>query len=152
MNMIKFCSRKSLLVKNNSENAKVVINHNHEDDESVDVVLLIWNILMSWLFGDNDEAASEEIETVEETVTIANPEELINIEDEDFNILNLFQEEQHLELFYIVSFLFLTFLIINITKKNVELSRRRASIIESLKKMKVDKNGETGVMRQISFH
>ena len=152
MNMIKFCSRKSLLVKNNSENAKVVINHNHEDDESVDVVLLIWNILMSWLFGDNDEAASEEIETVEETVTIANAAELINIEDEDFNILNLFQEEQHLELFYIVSFLFLTFLIINITKKNVELSRRRASIIESLKKMKVDKNGETGVMRQISFH
>ena len=140
------------MVKNNSENAKVVINHNHEDDESVDVVLLIWNILMSWLFGDNDEAASEEIETVEETVTIANAAELINIEDEDFNILNLFQEEQHLELFYIVSFLFLTFLIINITKKNVELSRRRASIIESLKKMKVDKNGETGVMRQISFH
>ena len=140
------------MVKNNSENAKVVINHNHEDDESVDVVLLIWNILMSWVFGDNDEAASEEIETVEETVTIANAEELINIEDEDFNILNLFQEEQHLELFYIVSFLFLTFLIINITKKNVELSRRRASIIESLKKMKVDKNEETGVMRQISFH
>ena len=141
------------MVKNNSENAKVVINHNHEDDESVDVVLLIWNILMSWVFGDNDEAASEEIETVEETVTIANAEELINIEDEDFNILNLFQEEQHLELFYIVSFLFLTFLIINITKKNVELSRRRASIIDSLKKMKVDKNGESsGVMRQISFH
>ena len=137
---------------NNSQNAKIVINDNHEDDESVDVVLLIWNILISWLFGDNDEAAPEEIETVEETVTIANPEELINIEDEDFNILNLFQEEQHLELFYIVSFLFLTFLIINITKKNVELSRRRANIIESLKKMKVDKNGETGVMRQISFH
>ena len=141
------------MVKNNSQNAKIVINDNHEDDESVDVVLLIWNILISWLFGDNEEAASEEIETVEETVTIANAEELINIEDEDFNILNLFQEEQHLELFYIVSFLFLTFLIINITKKNVELSRRRANIIESLKKMKVDKNGESsGVMRQISFH
>ena len=140
------------MVKNNSENAKIVNNDNHEDDESVDVVLLIWNILMSWLFGDNDEAAPEEIETVEETVTIANAEEFTNMEDEEFNILNLLQEEQHLELFYIVSFLFLTFLIINITKKNVELSRRRANIIDSLKKMKVDKNGETGVMRQISFH
>ena len=72
--------------------------------------------------------------------------------------LIFFREEEHLELFYLASFLFLSFLLYHIMKKNVENSRKRARVLQELQKMRretgeLEKSHPTlGVLRQISFH
>ena len=139
--------RKSALVKNKT--VSIVDEDNVE--ESVDVGLLIWNILMTWIFGESEENEREDIQPVE-TEHLADTEELVN-EEMDFDPWSLVHEEQHLELFYIFSTLFLCFLIFHIAKKNMALSRRKAELLVSLQKLKLDRNSENaGVMRQISFH
>ena len=122
-------------------------------EESVDVGLIIWNILMSWMFGEGEEAQTELplVETEAQIDAITQDE--VNNDETEFDLWSLVHEEQHLELFYIFSTLFIGFLIFHIFKKNMALSRRRADLLVSLQKLKLDRNSENaGVMRQISFH
>ena len=82
-----------------------------------------------------------------------------DLEGSDYqNNLLFFREEEHLELFYLASFLFLSFLLYHIMKKTVENSRKRARLLQELQKRRVE-TGEQGksqptlgVLRQISFH
>ena len=68
-----------------------------------------------------------------------------------------FHEEKHLELFYIASFLFLSFLVFHIVKKNVENGRKRSKILQDIQRMRretgeTDRSSTLGVLRQISLH
>ena len=106
---------------------------------------------MSWMFGESEETETELPPPAETPIDEVSQDDVI--EDIDFDLWSLFYEEQRLELFYIFSTLFLCFLIFHIAKKNMALSRRKAELLVSLQKLKLDRNNENaGVMRQISFH
>ena len=73
-------------------------------------------------------------------------------EDHSENNSFFFHEEKHLELFYIASFLLLSFLVFHILKRNMETSRKRSKILQELKTLRKDTGETVGVLRQISLH
>lgn len=144
-----FSQRKSALAKNKT----VTVVDDDKIEESVDVGLVIWNILISWIFGESEETETEMPPVETEPQFDGMTDDIVNDHESDFDLWGHVYEEQHLDLFYIISTLFLGFLIFHIVKKNMLLSRRRAELLVTLQKLKLDRNSEnTGVMRQISFH
>ena len=67
-------------------------------------------------------------------------------------------EEEHLELFYIVSCLFLIYMIVIIMKRSWAYSRKKATFLANVKKLKLQEElnrlstGNPGYMRLNSYH
>ena len=126
-----------------------------ETSEEIDLVLWLWNSFISWAFEVETQDAEKETETevVDDNSVTDNDS---NDEGESFNY-SFWEshEEQHLEYFYIVSFVFLVFLIVIIVKQNIESSRKKAILLQKLQKLEHNDNidlANSGIMRQISFH
>ena len=147
-------NRKSAQVIKKSEKVNVTED---ETSEEIDLVLWLWNSFISWAFTEDIEDTEKETETeVVDDKSVADND--IDNEGESLNY-SFWEshEEQHLEYFYIVSFMFLVFLIVIIIKQNIESSRRKAILLQNLRKLKLEHNdnsdlANSGIMRQISFH
>ena len=126
-----------------------------ETSEEIDLVLWLWNSFISWAFEVETQDAEKESETeVVDDKSVTDNDS--NDEEESLNY-SFWEshEEQHLEYFYIVSFVFLVFLIVIIVKQNIESSRKKAILLQKLRKLEHDDNSNlanSGIMRQISFH
>ena len=126
-----------------------------ETSEEIDLVLWLWNSFISWAFEVETQDAEKESETeVVDDKSVTDNEN--NDEGESLNY-SFWEshEEQHLEYFYIVSFVFLVFLIVIIVKQNIESSRKKAILLQKLRKLEHNDNidlANSGIMRQISFH
>jgi hypothetical protein len=111
------------------------------------------DFLLSWIIDENQ--GTEEIskeETLEDiTVETENPV----TKRTPFSEIG---EEEHLELFYIASCLFLTYMIGIILKRNWNYSRKKATFLTNIKKIKLQEELNTlstttpGFMRLNSYH
>ena len=122
--------------------------------EDVDIGLIIWNSLYGWVFGteSSEDEAIKDNEELEVNNPVGDPE-ITN--GEDIFPIGFFGEETHLEYFYIASFLFLSYLIVILVKQSIRISRKRAVLLQKLKKLQPEAgsiNSNQAVLRQISFH
>ena len=127
----------------------------NETSEENDLVLWLWNSFISWAFEIETQDAGKESET--EVVDDKSVTDNDNNDEEESLNYSFWEshEEQHLEYFYIVSFVFLVFLIVIIVKQNIESSRKKAILLQKLRKLEQNDNvdlANLGIMRQISFH
>ena len=144
--------RKSAQVTNKSDKVTVIED---ETSEEIDLVLWLWNSFISWAFEVETQDAEKESET--EVVDDKSVTDNDNNDEEESLNYSFWEshEEQHLEYFYIVSFVFLVFLIVIIVKQNIESSRKKAILLQKLQKLEHNDNidlANSGIMRQISFH
>ena len=123
--------------------------------EEVDLGLWIWNSFMSLFSPEDDTVISDDpVEDVKEAIN----EDIEESENETFDKSFSFSmggEEEHLEYFYIASFMFLAFLCIILIKQNIETSRKKAVLVQKLQKLKLEQNkvaSGQAVLRQISLH
>ena len=78
--------------------------------------------------------------------------------NEDSSPFSEIGEEEHLELFYIVSCLFLIYMIVIIMKRSWAYSRKKATFLANVKKLKLQEElnrlstGNPGYMRLNSYH
>ena len=126
-----------------------------ETSEEIDLVLWLWNSFISWAFEVETQDAEKETET--EVVDDKSVTDNDNNDEEESLNYSFWEshEEQHLEYFYIVSFVFLVFLIVIIVKQNIESSQKKAILLQKLRKLEHNDNidlANSGIMRQISFH
>lgn len=111
----------------------------------------IFNYVLYWIVDEKEE--SEDISIEEPLDEIL--EEKYNSEDIGFFEI---PEEEHLELFYIASFLFLSFLIVIIFKRNLNYSKKKALFLSNIKKIKLQQEltnlstENPGFMRLNSYH
>ena len=127
----------------------------NETSEEIDLVLWLWNSFISWAF----EVETQDAEKESETEVVDDKSVTDNDNNDEGESLNYSfwesHDEQHLEYFYIVSFVFLVFLIVIIVKQNIESSRKKAILLQKLRKLEQNDNvdlANSGIMRQISFH
>ena len=110
---------------------------------------------MSLLSPDDDSENSEDIPDDNKEVT----EDIMESNDDSVTqnnfVFSIGGEEEHLEYFYIASFLFLAFLCVILIKQNIETSRKKAVLVQKLQKLKLEQNkvaAGQAVLRQISLH
>jgi len=140
-----------------SELKKDIVEQTEEEDEDSEISLT--DFFLSWFSETPDEqsAATEEEEILTSGTPEDSPDDDIDGSDYQNNFL-FFREEEHLELFYLASFLFLSFLLYHIMKKNLQNSRKRGRILQEIQRMRKETGAlekyqpTVGVLRQISFH
>ena len=162
--------RKSVLEKNKTT---TVYEDPNSTEEEVDLVLWLWNAFISWAF-EEPPAEDMTVDAVQQSFHKETQEENgVNDESQDeiwsWNVI--FREEEHLEYFYFASTVFLLYLviiaikkhnqvgmslvtgIINYTSYSIQVSMRKAQLLQSMQKMKLEQDNTTrAVMRQISYH
>ena len=113
----------------------------------------ISNFLLSWIIDENQE--TEEISKEEPLEDTMVETENMGTERNPFSEIG---EEEHLELFYIASCLFLTYMIVIILRQNWNYSRKKAIFLANIKKIKLQEELNTlsttppGFMRLNSYH
>ena len=112
-----------------------------------------FNFLLSWIVDENAEKVEELGEEKIENIT----EEPGNINDEASPFSEI-GDEEHLELFYIVSCIFLTYMIVIIMKRSWTYSRKKATFLANVKKLKLQEElnrlstGNPAYMRLNSYY
>ena len=112
-----------------------------------------FNFLLSWIVDENAEKVGEQGEEKNQDAI----EEPGNIDPETSPFSEI-GDEEHLELFYIVSCLFLTYMIVIIRKRSWTYSRKKATFLANVKKLKLQEElnrlstGNPAYMRLNSYH
>ena len=118
-----FCilCRKSILDKNKTT---TVYQDTNTTEEEVDLVLWLWNAFMSWAF---EEPSDQTVEDVAQTASRdldagkgVDDESRDDYESWSWNVI--VSEEEHLEYFYLVSTVFLLYIVFIIIKKHNQVS------------------------------
>ena len=121
-----FCilCRKSILDKNKTT---TVYQDTNTTEEEVDLVLWLWNAFMSWAF---EEPSDQTVEDVAQTASRdldagkgVDDESRDDYESWSWNVI--VSEEEHLEYFYLVSTVFLLYIVFIITKKHNQVSNEQ---------------------------
>ena len=111
--------RKSILDKNKTT---TVYEDSNSTEEEVDLVLWLWNAFVSWAFEEPTDDEIKTIDDVSHTEKDMGPE--IGADDNNHDVDGtgfwnvIVSEEEHLELFYLVSTVLLIFLGFIIIKKH----------------------------------
>ena len=121
-----FCilCRKSILDKNKTT---TVYQDTNTTEEEVDLVLWLWNAFMSWAF---EEPSDQTVEDVAQTASRdldagkgVDDESRDDYESWSWNVI--VSEEEHLEYFYLVSTVFLLYIVFIIIKKHNQVSNEQ---------------------------
>ena len=109
----------SVIRRSATDNSEDVALEKEEDDEGD------WgfSVLFSWIFDSSSEESSGEV-TNEETLLVSP-----SLETEQ-----LHPGEEHLELFFVASFLLLLFMIYHIVHKHLSYSRKKAVFLQNISK------------------
>ena len=111
------------------------------------------NFLLSWIVDENKDTEETSKDDLIEDIAVDTEDT-----ETDRSPFSEIGGEEHLELFYIVSCLFLTFMIIIILKRNWSYSRNKAVFLANIKKIKLQEElnrlstGNPGYMRLNSYH
>ena len=113
--------RKSILDKNKTT---TVYQDTDTTEEEVDLVLWLWNAFMSWAF---EEPSDQSVEDVAQTASRdldagKGVDDESQDDDESWSWNLIVSEEEHLEYFYLVSTVFLLYIVFIIIKKHNQVS------------------------------
>lgn len=121
-----FCilCRKSILDKNKTT---TVYQDTNTTEEEVDLVLWLWNAFMSWAF---EEPSDQTVEDVAQTASRdldagKGVDDESHDDDESWSWNVILSEEEHLEYFYLVSTVFLLYIVFIIIKKHNQVSNEQ---------------------------
>ena len=116
--------RKSILDKNKTT---TVYQDTNTNEEEVDLVLWLWNAFMSWAFEETPDQSVEHVADMAQTASRDMDTEK-GVDDESHNVDEswswnvIVSEEEHLEYFYLVSTLFLLYIVFIIIQKHNQVS------------------------------